>query len=120
MEVARTAEVPSMRALRVLKSGKTYIGIGQEAHPDGSGQLRAHQLPSAGGQTRAHPAPLASADEPGSCKTNVPERPYRTARTQMSPRTAAPPLSSGDRSLKAASAAVAAVSITISVAASAS
>ncbi len=39
MELARIAGATELVALRVIKLGGPYVGLGQEAHPDGSGPL---------------------------------------------------------------------------------
>lgn len=39
IEFARAVGVEGLFALRVRKTGGRYIGLGQEAHPDGSGPL---------------------------------------------------------------------------------
>lgn len=39
MELARSAGATDLVALRVIKLGGPYVGLGQEAHPDGSGPL---------------------------------------------------------------------------------
>jgi hypothetical protein len=39
MELARSAGATELVALRVIKLGGPYVGLGQEAHPDGSGPL---------------------------------------------------------------------------------
>lgn len=39
MDLARSAGATELVALRVVKLGGPYVGLGQEAHPDGSGPL---------------------------------------------------------------------------------
>ncbi len=39
VELARSAGATELVALRVIKLGGPYVGLGQEAHPDGSGPL---------------------------------------------------------------------------------